>query len=457
MSTYRDEIRTLARLSIPVAGTQLSTMLLGFVDIVMVGRVSVEAIAAASLANVWIWGTLMFAGGIIFGIDPIVARAHGAGDGPRAARALQRGLVLALALSVPTVGLWTQTERFLLWMGQEPALARAAHEYTVVQVVSVPCFLAYSALRQYLQGRELMRPALWVILIANVFNGLFNWVLIFGHLGFPALGLLGAGISTALTRAVTLLGLALWVWRFRLYRDAWVPFGRAAFQIRGLVEIVAMGLPVGIQISLEVWAFCGAALVAGLLGATPLAAHTVALNLASIAFMLPLGISQGTVTRVGNLLGAGRPRQAQRAAWVALGMGGAVMSASAIGFVAFRGLLPRIYTADPAVIALSASILPIAAAFQIFDGLQVVGCGVLRGMGRTRPAAVFNLVSYWLVGIPVGAWLALRGGWGLAGIWWGLCLGLAAVATLLIFWIRFRGPASLGAVAPGPARRDAAA
>jgi MATE family multidrug resistance protein len=458
MSAYRSEIRKLATLSIPVAGTQLSTMLMGFVDTVMVGRVSVEAIAGASLANVWIWGTLMFAGGVIFGIDPIVAQAHGARDGERSALALQRGLVLALLLSVPVIFLWMQTERFLLLAGQTPALARAAHAYTIVQAPSVPFFLAYSALRQYLQGRELMRPALWIILIANLFNGVFNWVLIFGNLGSPALGLVGAGVATALTRVVMLGGLVLWVRAFQLHRKAWVPWSRAAVDVRGIGAIVAIGLPVAIQISLEIWAFSGAALLAGLLGAAPLAAHTVALNMAAIAFMVPLGISQGTVTRVGNLLGARRPDDAQRAAWVALGMGGAVMTVSAVGFVAFRGLLPRIYTPDPTVIALCASILPIAAAFQIFDGVQVAACGVLRGMGRTRPAAVFNLVSYWMVGLPVGAWLALRAGWGLAGIWLGLCFGLASVATLLVLWVRYRGPASLGASPQSlPAQRDVAA
>lgn len=442
LSGFRGEIRKLAALSIPVAATQLSTMLMGFVDTVMVGRVSVDAIAAASLANVWVFGTLMFAGGVIFGIDPIVAQAHGSGDGARAGLALQRGLVLALLLSLPVAFLWMQTETFLVWMGQDAHLARAAHRYALVQIPSVPFFLAYSALRQYLQGRELMRPALWVILVANVFNVLFNWVLIFGHLGFPALGLVGAGIATGLTRSVSALGLVWWVCGFRLHRDAWIPWSRACWESRGLGEIISIGVPVAVQMSLEIWAFSAAALVAGRLGTTPLAAHTVVLNMAALAFMVPLGISQGAVTRVGNLIGGQRPGEAQRAAWIALGMGAGVMSASAVSFVLLRHFLPRIYTPEASVVALCASILPIAAAFQIFDGLQVVGCGILRGMGRTRPAAVFNLVSYWLLGLPLGTWLALRAGWGLAGIWWGLCAGLASVAILLVFWVRYRGPAS---------------
>jgi MATE family multidrug resistance protein len=441
------EVGKLLSLAVPVAATQLSTMLLGFVDTVMVGRVSVDAIAAASLANVWIFGTIMFANGVLLGMDPLITHAHGAGEGRTLGLSLQRGAVLALLLSAPVAGLFVWTEEVLLLAGQDPALARLAGEYALVQAPSVPCFLAYTALRQYLQGRELVRPALWVILIANVFNVGFNWVFIFGNLGFPALGLVGAGYATSLTRMVGFVGLLAWVRAFGLHRGAWLPWSRESIDPRALWAMAAFGVPVAIQNSLEIWAFSGAALLAGWLGAVPLAAHTVALNMAALAFMIPLGVSQGAVTRVGNLLGARRPRDAQRAAWVAMALGAGVMSISATAFVALRNWLPRIYTPDPEVIALCATILPIAAAFQIFDGAQVVGCGVLRGMGRTRPAAWFNLVGYWILGIPIGAWLAFRADWGLAGIWWGLCLGLAIVAGLLIAWIRVRGPAEAGGAA----------
>jgi MATE family multidrug resistance protein len=367
---------------------------------------------------------------------------------------LQRGVVLALLLSVPVGLLWAGTERFLLLVGQEPELARMAHVYTVVKIPSVPFFLAYSALRQYLQGRELVRPALWIILVANVFNAGFNWILIFGHLGLPALGLTGAGIATTVTRILAFAGLVLLVSGLGLHREAWVPWGRASF--RGLGDVVRVGLPISLQLCTEIWAFSACSLLAGRLGAESLAAHTVAMNLAALAFMMPQGVSQGATTRVGNLIGARRPDDAQRAAWVAIALGAGIMTLSASAFVGLRDLLPRIYTSDPGVIGLCASILPIAAAFQIFDGTQVVGCGVLRGMGRTRPAAVANLIGYWLLGLPLGAWLGLVQGGGLAGLWWGLCFGLAVVAGFLMVWVRLRGPAQGGARAgadpacPGP-------
>jgi MATE family multidrug resistance protein len=441
MTEVRAEIRRLAALALPVAATQVSTMLLGVVDTLVLGRFSVEALSAAALANVWIWGTLQLVLGTLSGIDPIVAQAHGARDGPRAGLALQRGLVLAGLLSLPLAGLWLGTEEFLRAAGQDPALAAAAERFTVLQIPSLPFFLSFHALRGYLQSREIVRPQLFVIVAANGLNLLFNWLLVFGNLGFPRLGLEGSAIATALTRVACAAALAGLVLRAGLHEGAWVPWSRHAARPRELFAVLALGVPVGIQTSLEAWAFSGAALLAGRIGTEALAAHTIVLQMAALSFMVPLGIALAAVTRVGNLIGARRPDDAQRAAWVALGLGAAVMSASAVLFLVFRHELPRLFTPDVPVVLLAAGILPIAAAFQIFDGTQVVGCGILRGMGRTRPAAVFNAISYWLLGLPLGWWLGLHAGWGLAGIWWGLCLGLAVVAVLLVLWIRVRGPA----------------
>ncbi|MEE8581422.1 MAG: MATE family efflux transporter [Myxococcota bacterium] len=426
-----------------MVAAQLGSMLMGTVDTLMVARIGVEELAAAAMANAWIYAVLLMGQGVIHGIDPLVTQAHGAGNPRGTAIALQRGSALALAISLPLGLLWTQTRGFLVLAGQAPGLAEQAHLYTLVQIPSIPFFLLFIALRQYLQGRELVRPAMWVILIANLFNALANWVLIFGKLGAPELGLLGAGIATASTRVLMLLGLVLWVRHFRLHHGAWVPWRLSALRPRDLGRVLAVGIPVAIQMSLEIWAFSTATLLAGRLGAIALSAHTIALNMAALTFMMPLGISQGAVTRIGNLIGAKRHQQAQRAAWVALALGAGVMLVSALGFVTFRHALPRLYSPDAGVVALCATILPIAAAFQIFDGLQVVGCGILRGMGRPRPAAWFNLVGYWLLGLPLAAWLALRMNWGLSGIWWGLCAALATVATLLVIWVRFRGPAHL--------------
>jgi len=448
VSPVRTEIRALLALAVPAAATQLSTMLMGFVDTVLLGHVGVAELAAASIANVWIHGTLFFAMGVIIGIDPLIAQAHGRGDAAATGLAAQRGLVIAMALSVPVALAWYFTEAVLLAVSQDPQLAHNAQVFARIQIPSIPFFLAYSTLRQYLQCRGIVRPAMWVILVANVFNGLFAWALIFGHLGFPALGLWGAGLATSMTRGFCFFGLA-WLMRYlALHVGAWPKPSREIFDGEAFRRILGLGFPVAIHFSLEIWAFSGAALMAGWLGAVPLAAHTIALNLASLSFMLPLGISQGAVTRVGNLLGARRPHDAERAAWVAIAFGASVMALCGAGFLILRHTLPELYTTDMAVIAVAGSVLPIAAAFQVFDGTQVVCCGVLRGMGRTRPAAWFNFLGYWMLGLPIGGWLAFRMGWGLHGIWWGLCFGLFVVASSLVLFVRARGPAQIAVAEP---------
>ncbi len=450
-----EELRGLAALAAPIVATQVGTMLMGVVDMIMVGGLGSDALAAAALGTVWTMGTLVVGMGVTLGIDPLLTQAHGAGDGRAVGLTVQRGLVVALIASVPTAMLWFWTEQVLLAAGQAPVLARMAHDYVIVQLPSVAGFLGFTVLRSYLQGRSIVAPALWVTLVANVFNAGLNWVLIFGHLGVPVLGLTGAGIATGLTRALMFVALAWLIWRRRLHVGAWQPWSRAALSPAGLGAIMLLGLPVGVQLGLEMWAFQAATLLAGWLGEAELAAHTIVLNMASLSFMVPLGISMAAVTRIGNLLGAGDPKGAQRAAWVALGMGGAVMCVSAVGFVALRTVLPRVYTGDPAVLMWAAVLLPIAGAFQLLDGLQVVGGGILRGMGRTRPAAVFNLLGYYVLGLPVAWYLAFETDMRVVGIWWGLTLGLVVVAVLLVAWVAVRGPGHVRA--PASAREVVAA
>lgn len=440
MSRIRPELRRLLELAAPLVVTQLASMLLGVVDTLMVGRVSVQMLGAAALGHVWTFGTLVFAMGVILGMDPLVTQAHGSGDPVRQGRALQRGLILALLVSIPIGLLWGYTNRVMLLLGQDPDLAALAHRYALAQIPGLPFFLAYTALRQYLAGRSIIRPAMIVALVANLVNVVANWGLIFGHLGLPALGIVGAGIATSCTRAFMALYLAAWTVKAGLARGGWVPWSRESWSLRGLGEVVEHGWPIGVQFGLEVWAFQTASLVAGRIGQAELAAHTVVLNMASVAFMVPMGISLAAVTRVGNLIGAGQPQRAQLAAWVALATGAVVTLGFASLFVLLRWQIPLVYNPDPQVQALAAAVFPIAAMFQLFDGTQVVGAGVLRGMGRTRPAALFNLVGYYFFALPLGWWMTFNLGLGLRGLWAGLAMGLAAVALMLTAWIRYRGP-----------------
>jgi len=446
MSVLRKEIGALGRLAVPIVLTNLGTMTMGLVDLVMLGRLNdAQAMAGAAVANTWIYGTMMFAMGLVFGIDPIVTQAHGASDARRQALALQRGVVLALLVSVVVMLLWGASPHFLRLVGQHEETVEIASVYTQAQVFSVAPFLVFIALRQYLQGRGVLAPILAVIVVANIANALFNWVFIFGNLGAPALGVEGAGIATGATRVVMLVGLVGVTLVGRLHAGAWVPWSRAAATGRGLREVLRYGVPTALQMSLEIWAFGCATLMAGSLGDTAASAHITVLNLASMAFMVPMGVSFAACTRVGNLIGAGQPARARTAGWVAFGMGAGAMCASALVLVSTGEAIPALFFGDAdaadvrAVLPLAASIVPICAAFQVFDGIQVVGCGILRGQGQTLPAALINLVGYWVLALPIGWWMTFHLDMGLRGVWWGLALALALVALALVWWVHRHG------------------
>lgn len=426
----------LARLSAPVVLTQLGLMLMGVVDTLMLSRLGVTELAASALGNAWQWTWMSFGLGLVIGIDPLISQAHGRGDGPGAALAFQRGVVLALAISVPIgVCLW-HSQAGLSLLGQEPAVAELAQSYNRFKLPTVPCFLVYTALRQYLQGRTLMAPPTWVIWGANVLHIPLNWALIFGHAGLPAFGVAGAAIASSLSTLLMLVCLGLVTKLCDLHVGAWRPWSRDCLDPRGLRHVLRLGLPVGLQIGLEACAFSCSTLMAGWLGRAPLAGHQIVLNLASLSFMVPLGVSQGAATRVGNLIGMGDRDGMHRAVRAALLLSVLVMSCSALGFALLRFQLPRLYSTDAQVVAIGAQILPLAAAFQLFDGLQVVAGGMLRGMGRPDAAALANLLGYYVVALPLAYLAGFSWQHGLPGIWMALAVGLMVVASALLAWVR---------------------
>ena len=431
--SLKSEVRSIRQLAAPVVATQVATMMLGVVDMLMLGHFSKEALAASAVGRVWVFGTVIIAQGLLLGLDPLISQGHGARDRTRLAHGLQSGVWLTLLLSVPLAVLWASTESVLEFFGVAPELSELAGPYALAQIPGIPFYLGFHVLRSWLQGRRIMRPAMWVVLIANAFNVVANWALIYGHLGLEPRGVLGAGIATALTQVFMTVLLLLFVRGLDLGRGAWSPWSRSALKQIG--PILRMGGPIGLQFGLEVWAFQVATLMAEDLGTDVVAAHTIVLTLASISFMVPLGISIGSSTRVGNLIGARRFRQAQVASGAGILLGGAVMVLFALIFVAGRDHLPRLFTTEASVIAVAVTLLPVAAAFQLFDGVQVVAGGVLRGMGRTRVLAAVHLVAFYALGLPLAWYLAFERGIGAAGIWWGLALGLGVVAVGLVVWV----------------------
>jgi MATE family multidrug resistance protein len=424
-------------LALPLMASQVGMMFLGVVETMIVGRVGTTALAAVSLGNVWSQGTILVAMGVVMGADPLLSQAYGAGDTRTAALTFQRGLVLSVLLGVPLSVLWLFTRPVLMTFGQDPGLAALASTFVAVQAPTTFGFLVFTTTRQYLAGRGVVAPALGVVLVVNVLNVAITWWLVFGGAGLPALGVLGAGLAGGGVRVLLPALLLALIFLAGLHRPAWTAWGRASFDLRRILRIVWLGLPIGVQFGLEVWAFQITTLMAGKLGAVPLGAQAIVLNLASFSFMFPLGISIAGSVRVGNLIGAGDERGARRAARLALMLGAGVMALFGAAFFLLRWQLPALYGAEPAVTRLCAQVLPVAAAFQMLDGTQVVASGILRGLGRTRPAALLNLGGYYCLGLPLAYGLSLRYGLGLQGVWWGLAAGLLFVASgLLVLVLR---------------------
>jgi MATE family multidrug resistance protein len=438
------EVSRLASLAVPVAFSNLGMISMGAVDQLLLGHYGTLQLAAVGLANPWVFGTIMFANGVLLGLDPIIARAHGARDGARSAQALHTGLVLAAVLTVPVALLWWFTRPVLVAAGQDPELAAMSAKFVHTQIPSIPFFLGNTVLSRYLQNREHVRQTVVVMAVANAVNALSAWTLIYGRLGAPELGVVGAGLATCATRIASTFTLIAWTRAFRLHEGAWEPFSRRALEWRSHAEILRLGVPIALQTCTEMWAFGLASFIAGPLGAVQLAAHQVAMQFASITFMIPLGVSQAVSIRAGNLLGAGRPEAAARAGWIGIAGSAAFMSLAAATFILGRDALPQIFTNDAAVVAACAAVMPIAGAFEVFDGTQAAACGMLRGMGRPMPATVMNLIGYWLISLPLGGWLALRTSFGLRGLWLGLCLGLIVVAVGLVLWLREHAPGAAG-------------
>ena len=431
----RREFSTLFALSAPVAAAQLGMMTMGVIDTMMVARVGIEALAAVAIASTWAWSSGSLAQGIVQGMDPLVSQAYGQGDGEAMALALQRGLVVAGTVSIPLALVWMSTETLLTAFGQDPTVAALAQDYMLARLPSALGFNLFLALRQYLAARTLTRPAMWAMFLSNILNVFLNWVFIFGNLGAPAMGLVGAGVATGLTNIVLPVFLWLWILRFRLHEGAWRRWDARSFSLTGIGRFLTLGVPVGIQLALEANAFTVAMVMVGWMGVVELGAHQVVMNMASFTFMLPLDISVGASTRAGNLIGAGDASGLRVVCRVGLLMGAGVMAIFAVCFVVFRETLPSLYTKDASIVALAAVLLPIAGAFQIFDGVQVVGAGLMRGMGRPQAGAIVNLIGFYALGLPLAYVLAFPMGLGMVGIWWGLAAALGAVAILLVTWV----------------------
>lgn len=435
LPTTRD-IRLLLNLAIPVTVVQVGMMLMGVVDSMMVGRVSPESLAAVALGNLYFFALTVFGMGVIMSLDPVVSQAVGHGDREAVARAVQRGMLLALVISVPICVVMIPGEYLLALVGQPESVIPIAAGYVRASIPGVLPFLGFAVLRQTLQAMTVVRPVVIVVLFANVLNAILNWALVFGKLGLPAMGAVGTGWASSISRWSMFLGLILVAWP-RL-KPVLGRLRAESFTLGPILRMLRIGAPIGLQQQLEMGAFGFVAVVMGWFGAVEMAAHQIAINLASLTFMIPLGIGVAGSVVVGHAVGRGDTTGARRAAAGTTLLGVGVMTLSALVFLTLPGQLTRLYTDAAPVVALASLLLPIAGVFQVFDGLQVVSSGVLRGIGDTRVPMLVNLLGFWLIGIPSGLALAYRAQLGPRGLWWGLTIGLVLVSLMLLSRVRNR-------------------
>lgn len=427
------ELRPTMRLAAPITAGQVGQMLMGVADTIMIGHVGTMALAACAFANNILIVLAVTGYGVLTAVSIRVSHAHGAGVAPAMARALHAGLGLSVIMGLFGAVLLHLVYPAFHFLGQAPGVVEEAQNYMLIVGWSlIPAWLT-SAARNYLDSQSRPWPAFWIMFVGVLLNVVLNWILIYGKLGAPALGLTGAGWATLISRVVTVVALVWFVWAGRSRPCERCDYGRA--WLREQWSMFRLGLPTGLQLLSEVGAFAVAALLIGRLGAVPLAAHQIAITCASTTFMFPLGIAMASTVRIAQAMGAGRPELLRPIAAGSWALGLVVMAACAVTFLVANVQIATAFVREPDVIRLAASLLIIAGIFQLVDGVQVVGSGLLRGLRDTTGPMLITVAAYWLVALPLGSWLAFGRHDGADGMWVGLAWGLAVAAWLLV--VRF--------------------
>ena len=418
----------------PLVLAELGWIAMGIVDTMVVGRVpqSAEALGGVSLGSVLFYTVGMFGGGLLLGLDTLVAHSCGAADIDDCHRSLVSGLYLSLALApVLMAALWLATP-WLRSFGINQAVLRQAIPYMHALTWSMLPLLLYFALRRYLQAINQVKPVMITLITANLVNLAGNWVLVFGHLGARAMGAEGAGWATCVSRLYMLLALGAYTWYYESRNRTGLLHTSLRLDFNRIGTLLGLGFPAAMQIGLEISVFAAATALIARLDPTSLAGHQIALIMVSVTYMVPSGISSAAAVRVGQALGRGDPAGAGRSGWTAISLGAGFMGCAAVVFLLFPQYVVRAFTPDAAVIRAGAALLMVGAFFQLFDGFQTVATGALRGAGDTRTPMICHLIGYWIIGLPLGYLLCFSGGWGATGLWIGLCLALILIGTVLL-------------------------
>ncbi len=438
----RRELWPMLRLSVPVVMAELGWMAMGVVDTIMVGPLGPEAISAAGVGTSMHMGFAVFGTGVLLGLDTLVSQAFGRRDVRDCHRWFIDGLMLAGMMSVPITALCALVWLLIPSLGFHGDVRPLLESYFGIVLLSTPFLLFYAACRRYLQGMHLVTPVMFALVTANLINAGANWTLIYGHFGFPAMGVAGAAWATFLSRIYMLGVLLLAVWWYDKKRTEQIGLGHehGLWRVPRVIDVVrlkrllALGVPAASQMLAEVGVFALATALSGTLDPISSASHQIALNLAGMSFMIPLGLGSAGAVRVGHAVGAGDRPGASAAGWTAIVVGTAVMVVSGLTFVLIPHQLIGLFTTNADVLRVGTSLLLLAAVFQLFDGIQGVITGTLRGIGDTRTPMIVKLAAHWLLGLPVGYTLCFILGWGVYGLWVGLSLGLIVVGVILL-WV----------------------
>jgi MATE family multidrug resistance protein len=441
--SIRQQIRPVLTLALPLIAAEIGWMSMGIVDTVMVGHMQNPAIniASAALGQV-LYNTLAFGiAGVLLSLDTFLSQSHGAGRYDDANRWLYHGLILAAGLAAVLFGLVELAPLLMKRMPINPQVLGGAVSFLHSLNWGTPSLFLYFTLRRYLQAFNHVRPIAFALITANLCNVLGNWILIYGHdwgaIRIPALGIVGSGLATSLSRTYLALFLIAAIWRVEHRHNYGLRSMLRHIETSRLKRLTVLGAPAGAQIFVEIAIFGAVTFLIGTLGPLPLAGHEIALNCASFTFMVPFAISAAAAVRVGQAIGRGAPREAAAAGWASILFGAACMATFSIVLSVFAHPIARAFTPDRAVIAATIPLLFVAAAFQFFDGLQITATGALRGAGNTHAGLIVQIIGYWIIGLPVGCWLGFRLHHGAVGLWLGLCAGLiVAGLALTAVWSR---------------------
>ncbi len=429
--------RTLS-LAYPVIIGQLGLIMMGVVDSIMVGELGAVPLAAASLSNSLIFLVLIIAIGNAVAVTPLIAILVGAKRLDECGIYFRQSLLVNLAMGLIVFIIIAIGVNYLHLLGQSFGVQSKAKSYMLIIGISIFPLMIYQTYKQFIEGLSIMRPAMIITLVANLINVFANWILIFGKFGFPRLELDGAGWATFLSRLFMAISLMMFVMRNKRFKLYDVSFHFRSLNLPVIKKILSVGLPSGFQYFFEVGAFSFAVIMIGWIGANELAAHQIAISLASISFMGVLGISQAGGILVGNALGEQNVHLVRKNGFTAIILGMMWMSVSGLIFIIFRNILPYIYIRDELVIQIASQLLVIAALFQLSDGIQAVGIGILRGLTDVKGPTLITFIAYWVISLPVGYLLAFKFGLGVIGVWIGLLIGLSCSAIMLTLRFNYK-------------------